>query len=117
MCVTDFEENFTMCICLGYTGQFYNLTLKANTNMTLPEGVKSVIYVTFFDEPDKRMEYNHWRYWYDLQANPNQRAFDVGKKHTWSDGKSSVYMCDSTTINELDYICKILFSVLFGNFC
>lgn len=65
--------------CLCHTGQFYNLTVKANSNMSLPEAVKSVIFVTFFDEPDKRMEYNHWRYWYDLQANPNQRAFDVGK--------------------------------------
>ena len=47
--------------------------------MTVPEQVKTVIALTFFDEPDKRLEYNHWQYWYNLQANPNQRAFDIGK--------------------------------------
>ena len=47
-------------------------------NMSLPERVKTVINLTFFDEPDKRMEANHWQYWYNLQANPNQKAFDIG---------------------------------------
>ena len=46
--------------------------------MSLSDTVKSVVYLSFFDEPDRRVECNHWKYWYDLQANPNQRAFDVG---------------------------------------
>ena len=60
------------------TGQFYSVYFRGNTSMSLSESVKSVIYLTFFDEPDRRVEYNHWKYWYDLQANPNQRAFDIG---------------------------------------
>lgn len=62
-------------------GQFYNLYCKANTSMTVPERVKTLIALTFFDEPDKRVEYHHWQYWYNLQANPNQRAFDIDRKN------------------------------------
>ena len=47
--------------------------------MSMPERVKTVVYLTFFDEPDKRMEANHWQYWYNLQPNPNQKAFDIGR--------------------------------------
>ena len=34
--------------------------------------------LTFIDEPDRRVEFNLWQYWYNLQANPNQKAFDIG---------------------------------------
>ena len=63
---------------LLHSGQFYSVVCTANLNMSMPERVKTVIYLTFFDEPDKRMESNHWQYWYNLQANPNQKAFDIG---------------------------------------
>ena len=62
-----------------HTGQFYSLLCKANSSTTAPELVKSVVYLTFFDEPDSRVEYNYWQYWYSLQANPNQKAFDIGQ--------------------------------------
>lgn len=62
----------------SHTGQFYSVVCTANLNMSMLERVKTVIYLTFFDEPDKRMEANHWQYWYNLQANPNQKAFDIG---------------------------------------
>lgn len=65
--------------CYPYcAGQFYSVVCTANLNISMPERVKTVIYLTFFDEPDKRMEANHWQYWYNLQANPNQKAFDIG---------------------------------------
>ena len=60
-------------------GQFYTVILKANISTTLPDQVKSVVSLTFFDEPDKRIEFGHWQYWYNLQANPNQKAFDIGE--------------------------------------
>ena len=47
--------------------------------MSVPDQVKTIVSLTFFDEPDKRVEFNHWQYWYNLQPNPNQRAFDIGK--------------------------------------
>ena len=62
------------------TGQFYSVVCTANLNIAMPERVKTVLYLTFFDEPDKRMEANHWQYWYNLQANPNQKAFDIGRQ-------------------------------------
>jgi len=34
--------------------------------------------LTFFDESDRKVELNHWQYWHNLQANPNQKAFDLG---------------------------------------
>lgn len=46
--------------------------------MNLPPQVKSVIYLSFLDEADRSIEHSHWQYWYDLQANPNQKAFDIG---------------------------------------
>jgi transcription factor CP2-like protein len=61
-------------------GQFYSLFCKANSSTTTPELVKSVVYLTFFDEPDSRVEHNNWQYWYSLQANPNQKAFDIDRK-------------------------------------
>ena len=47
-------------------------------NMDLPSKAKSLVHLTFFDEPDKKLEASHWEYWYNIQANPNQRAFDIG---------------------------------------
>ena len=61
------------------TGQFYSLYCKANNSPSVPDLVKTVVSLTFFDEPDKRVEFNHWQYWYNLQPNPNQRAFDIGE--------------------------------------
>ena len=60
-------------------GQFYNVYVTANTRMSLPQQVKTVLALTFLDEPDRRVEFNHWQYWYNLQANPNQKAFDIGE--------------------------------------
>ena len=64
-------------------GQFYTLEVRANTGgmntPTLPEHVKTVIALTFVDELDRRAEFSHWQYWYSLQPNPNQRAFDIGQ--------------------------------------
>lgn len=54
------------------------MCVSANTHMSLPQQVKTVLALTFFDEQDRRAEFNHWQYWYNLQANPNQRAFDIG---------------------------------------
>ncbi|CAI8037945.1 Grainyhead-like protein 1 homolog [Geodia barretti] len=59
-------------------GQFYSLFCKANSGC--PDLVKSVVYLTFFDEPDSRVEQSNWQYWYSQQANPNQRAFDIDRK-------------------------------------
>ena len=47
--------------------------------MSLPDTVKTVIYLCFFDQPDKKIEVTHWQYWYNFQANPDQRVFDIGK--------------------------------------
>ncbi len=54
------------------------MVVSANTRMSLPQQVKTVLALTFLDEPDRRVEFNHWHYWYNLQANPNQKAFDIG---------------------------------------
>ena len=51
-------------------------------SMDLPTKAKSLVHLTFFDEPDKKLEAAHWEYWYNIQANPNQRAFDIGM---WSE--------------------------------
>lgn len=59
-------------------GQFYSLFCKANSDC--PELVKSVVYLTFFDEQDNRVEQSNWQYWYSQQANPNQKAFDIDRK-------------------------------------
>ena len=66
-------------IVYTHTGQFYSLFCKANSSAAAPELVKSVVYLTFFDEPDSRVELNNWQYWYSQQANPNQKAFDIGQ--------------------------------------
>ena len=47
--------------------------------MSLPSQAKSVIHLSFLDESDRNIEHSHWQYWYDLQANPNQKAFDIGE--------------------------------------
>lgn len=62
-------------------GQFYGVSVMGNTHMSLPQQVKTVLALTFFDELDRRSEFNHWQYWYSLQANPNQRAFDIDRKN------------------------------------
>jgi transcription factor CP2-like protein len=62
-------------------GQFYNLYFRANNDMILPSRVKSVVYLSFLDEADRNIEYSHWQYWYELQANPNQKAFDIDRKN------------------------------------
>ena len=46
--------------------------------MVLPSQAKSVIHLSFLDESDRTVEQSHWQYWYELQANPNQKAFDIG---------------------------------------
>ena len=66
----------------------------------MPERVKTVIHLTFFDEPDKRMEANHWQYWYNLQANPNQKAFDIGMQNT--KGVCAIYVCAPWLLVLLD---------------
>ena len=47
--------------------------------MSLPDSVKTVIYLCFFDQSDKKVEASYWQYWYNFQANPDQRVFDIGK--------------------------------------
>ncbi len=66
-----------MCVCVS-AGQFYTLYFKGNSNLHLPPLVKTVLALTFFEEPDKRVEHSRWQYWYNLQPNPNQKAFDIG---------------------------------------
>ena len=51
--------------------------------MPLPDSVKTVIYLCFFDKPNKKVEASHWQYWYGLQANPDQRVFDIGKGYPY----------------------------------
>lgn len=34
----------------------------------------------FRDEKDPTSELAHWKYWYNQQPNPNQRAFDIDRK-------------------------------------
>ena len=62
--------------------------------MSVPDQVKTIVSLTFFDEPDKRVEFNHWQYWYNLQPNPNQRAFDIGKvvSGVWG-WRSVIHIC------------------------
>lgn len=69
----------THIYCMHSTGQFYSLFCKANSSAAGPELVKSLVYLTFFDEPDSHVELNNWQYWYSQQANPNQKAFDIGQ--------------------------------------
>ena len=80
----------SVCVPIG---QFYTLYFKGNTNLQLPSKVKTVLALTFFDEHDKRVEFSRWQYWYNLQPNPNQKAFDIGKPatplHLPSQGNSS----------------------------
>ncbi len=63
-----------MCVA----GQFYTLYFKGNSSLQLPSLVKTVLALTFFEEPDKRVEHSRWQYWYNMQPNPNQKAFDIG---------------------------------------
>ncbi|XP_064404557.1 grainyhead-like protein 1 homolog isoform X4 [Halichondria panicea] len=61
-------------------GQFYTLYFKGNSSLQLPSLVKTVLALTFFEEPDKRVEHSRWQYWYNMQPNPNQKAFDIDRK-------------------------------------
>ena len=80
--------SLSLSLSLKYTGQFYSLYCSGNTNMSMPARLKTTIFLTFFDEPDKRVELNNWHYWYNLQANPNQKAFDIGTKWTCSNRRT-----------------------------
>ena len=71
------DDNITLTLCI-VLGQFYNIYFRANTDMSLPSHAKSIIYLSFLDEADRNIELSHWQYWYELQANPNQKAFDIG---------------------------------------
>ncbi|XP_019858101.1 PREDICTED: grainyhead-like protein 2 homolog isoform X2 [Amphimedon queenslandica] len=62
-------------------GQFYSIYFRANNEMVLPSQAKSVIHLSFLDESDRTVEQSHWQYWYELQANPNQKAFDIDRKN------------------------------------
>eukprot|EP00731_Ephydatia_muelleri_P030770 Em0022g284a len=61
-------------------GQFYGLQIKANMSMDLPTKAKSLVHLTFFDEPDKKLEASPLEYWYNIQANPTRGAFDIDRK-------------------------------------
>ena len=41
--------------------------------------LQSLLHLVFRDEKDPNVELQHWRYWHAQQANPQQRAFDIGK--------------------------------------
>ena len=38
------------------------------------------MHLVFGNEKDPAVELAHWRYWYNQQPNPNQRAFDIDIK-------------------------------------
>jgi len=59
-------------------GQFYNMSFEAKASKH--KKVKSVIHLVFRCEKDEQTELNHWKYWYNQQPNPNQRAFDIDRK-------------------------------------
>lgn len=46
----------------------------------LHPSLQSVIHLVFRCEKDEQIELNHWKYWYNQQPNPNQRAFDIDRK-------------------------------------
>lgn len=77
--ITKLNLSFFLSLLFMYTlGQFYHIFFRANSALPLRDTVKSIIHLSFLDEPDRRVEFSHWQYWYDLQANPNQRSFDIG---------------------------------------
>lgn len=67
-------------VLYAIVGQFYTLHFKGNSSLQLASQVKTVLALTFFEEPDTRVEHSRWQYWYNLQPNPNQKAFDIGKR-------------------------------------
>ena len=50
------------------------------TNLTLRYILKSVLHLVFGLDKDNEAELAHWKYWYNQQPNPNQRAFDIDMK-------------------------------------
>lgn len=59
-------------------GQFYFLIFESQpTKLTR---VKTIMHLVFGHEKDPALELSHWKYWYNQQPNPNQRAFDIDIK-------------------------------------
>ncbi|XP_065884677.1 grainyhead-like protein 2 homolog isoform X2 [Dysidea avara] len=56
-------------------GQLYSLLMESSED----KYVKSIIYLVFRSEQET--ERLLWQYWYNMQANPNQRAFDIDRKN------------------------------------
>ncbi|XP_065885363.1 grainyhead-like protein 2 homolog isoform X2 [Dysidea avara] len=56
-------------------GQLYTLIMEGSGDGS----VKSMIYLVFRSEQET--ERLLWQYWYNMQANPNQRAFDIDRKN------------------------------------
>ena len=59
-------------------GQFYYLVFDAQPSKFTR--VKTVIHLVFGNENDPLIELAYWDHWYNLQPNPNQRAFDIDLK-------------------------------------
>lgn len=59
-------------------GQFYFVSFEAQPSKL--QRVKSVIHLVFRHEKEPENERSHWRYWYNQQPNPNQRALDIDMK-------------------------------------
>ena len=55
----------------------YNIRKIHTSHMDLL--LQSMLHLVFRDEKDPNVEIQHWRYWHAQQANPQQRAFDIGK--------------------------------------
>ncbi|XP_057313118.1 grainyhead-like protein 2 homolog [Hydractinia symbiolongicarpus] len=60
-------------------GQFYFLSFEGKPYNKLQK-VKSIMHLVFGHQKDPSTELAHWRYWYNQQPNPNQRAFDIDVK-------------------------------------
>ncbi|XP_065836862.1 grainyhead-like protein 2 homolog isoform X2 [Oscarella lobularis] len=73
-------------------GQFYSITVESLLEKSAIEvdHVKSIVQLVF-REKDAASELGLWQYWYSQQANPNQRAFDVGKKLSPKPSSSSFH--------------------------
>jgi len=59
-------------------GQFYFISFEAQHSKAVR--VKSIIHLVFRNEKEPDNELTHWRYWYNQQPNPNQRALDIDMK-------------------------------------
>ncbi|XP_065884679.1 grainyhead-like protein 2 homolog isoform X2 [Dysidea avara] len=56
-------------------GQSYCIMMESTSDVDL----KSIIYLVFRSEQETERLF--WQYWYNMQANPNQRAFDIDRKN------------------------------------